>query len=648
MLKLPRKLELYPRDYIRQQPWRVFVCASLLLISAVLCGWGLIEIEKPWDTEVAVKLAREENPKLKDLISFGIWWACLVNIFISLGLLAAMRLWLRPVDGHFLPAIPEKAKTGWLAVNRYPFWVLLIVIIAITALQRAPRLEHSLWNDEEYQLRRYTWGEPAEPRADNLMADPTDWDEVIFLNRVNNHIPFSILGRLSLDIWRATGGDERSPLHFSEAAFRMPSYLGGLLAIVPLILLPALAGLPRTALIGGAVIAWHPWVLRWTVEGRGYALMMLFILLALLSLLFAVRTGRWRWWLAFAACQFLYVLSFPGAVYVAIASNLFLGFYLLIHYKAWKWHESPEFWKGQAPRWVVANVISAGVFLLIYAPSIPQTEVYLATHEVARREMQLSWFQDVLAHVLIGTMWRTDSVPFDLVSRVGGDAQVYAILAGLSVLIVIGSTVLLKRSALIGGLILSVLLAAVIAFEHNATHGHWLYSWYLLYTVVPWWLCVFAAFEWGSVFAQREKADSTRAQTIFTFSIMMIFAAMAIALYAESARYQMFHNRQPLSAASIVPSNAYAASLGISAEQFASYDPDIKSIKSMEEWEDLATKAETEGALLFLVVCGGPTNDPGDWRIFEQIRSRYLLIPKDTQPGLESMFDVQVFEYAGK
>lgn len=97
-------------------------------------------------------------------------------------------------------------------------------------------------------------------------------------------------------------------IDLSPEMMRLPSLLAGL-ASIPLVYLLGARTLGRPAgVVAATLVALSPFMIFYSTEARGYALMMALVLAASLSLLNALETRRTRWWAAYAvlsaACMY--------------------------------------------------------------------------------------------------------------------------------------------------------------------------------------------------------------------------------------------------------------------------------------------------------------------------------------------------------
>lgn len=158
----------------------------------------------------------------------------------------------------------------------------------------------------------------------NLYGDSVFGDELSTLWIVQNH---SFLETVSV-----VHGDAEitPPLYFLLAwltthlgsapeLVRLPALVAGTISI-PLTYMFGLRTLGRaTGVAAALVIAISPYLTFLSADGRGYALMIFFLLCSSLALLAALRTGKMRWWVAYAACACLAMYSHYTATFILVA-----------------------------------------------------------------------------------------------------------------------------------------------------------------------------------------------------------------------------------------------------------------------------------------------------------------------------------------
>ena len=92
-------------------------------------------------------------------------------------------------------------------------------------------------------------------------------------------------------------------LDLTPELFRAPSLVAGVVSI-PLVYLVGLRTVGRpAALVGAATITLSPFLIYYSTEARGYALMMAFVVASTLALLVAAESGRAFWWVVYAVCS---------------------------------------------------------------------------------------------------------------------------------------------------------------------------------------------------------------------------------------------------------------------------------------------------------------------------------------------------------
>lgn len=105
---------------------------------------------------------------------------------------------------------------------------------------------------------------------------------------------------------------------------RAPSLLAGA-ASIPVIYLLGLRTVGRpAALVAAALTALSPFLIYYSAEARGYALMMVLVALSTLAMLVAVDTRRSRWWIVYAGCSCAAVYSHYTSVFVLGPAFLWL------------------------------------------------------------------------------------------------------------------------------------------------------------------------------------------------------------------------------------------------------------------------------------------------------------------------------------
>ncbi len=363
---------------------------------AVAAGGGLVYAfiaQKPWATGVAADLAAGRIPEVRDCVVWGFWWASLLTAAVGAILALTVPLWTRPITGRWEVALPGESP-----LSRRVFAGIVAGIVAVSAVAAWPRLHHSLWGDEESAVARYVVGftMPKDPEnLDGPLRHPSvRWSETAFGDQGggNNHYLYSLLARAVHEAWRSLG--KHRPWEFDEAVLRSVPFVAGLLALWAWASVGRRLGRPRAGLTAAALMACHPWQVRFCTEARGYSLMMLFFGLMWWALIAAIETGTAWSWTAFAAAELATLHAWKGMIYPLAALNLVLGGCL--------WRKRAAF-PDRFPRWLVASAIAAASFIWLTLPAQPQiaaTRAKIAGH--GNQPFTPVWAADLLGETLTG------------------------------------------------------------------------------------------------------------------------------------------------------------------------------------------------------------------------------------------------------
>lgn len=491
-------------------PSRADLITAGLILTAALFFW--LQAHDTMGAAVALKTAAGRTPSLKDYTATGLFYGILAGLGALLVLALSRKLWAAPLDKGPVPLAPHLARN---------FFMPLLAIALLAGALRFPRLSTSLYADEAYTLQNYVMGKFDIRKAWPPEFEPAGWNQTFFGNKeANNHILFSVAGRACLDLWRSLAGAERHA--FNETAFRLPSFLAGTASVPLLALLLAMAGLPRSGLAAGFLLALHPWHIRYSGEARGYAFTIFFILLGLLFLQLASRRGEWKHLAGYAACQFAALASFPGALHLLLP----LGIGTLLWF--WLTPAAPRPRWAMAARLAAANLMAAIPFAVLYGPSLPQIARYLALDR-AKGGINGAWLANEWGLFTLGMPWRSDNPANPLlvsVSSTPGLAGWLALLLAVSILpllFVWG----LRRLAVAGGaaLLLGAGSAAsvLISILHSALTGALLYPWYLIHAL-PGFVAAIAAGIEGPGVALSRTLRLPAASRVWTGLMVLAFA----------------------------------------------------------------------------------------------------------------------------
>lgn len=339
--------------------------------------------------------------KFSHIIAVGLWRGGLIHIAISTLILLTIRWWDRK-DPATLPTqfpAPEK-RPQW-------FWPLLSIILVSSLFLRWPRMDDSYWGDEGQALRFFAHGKYFPLYGHNfqgpLKFEPVRWTHVFWDDQTGgNHYLFSIIHKLTTDAWRSFNG---LPIDsFSETVSRLPLLLAGLGSIIAIALFLSWLGRPRAGLIAALYLAVHPWHIRYSTEARGYVLMLLFFILAIWALLYALRSGTWKSWVLFAITELLAIYSWKIAILPFAAINGCLILWLLLDRR----HGNLSARFTTVIRLMLVNLTAGAVFVFLVMPCTLQSP--RAVHHIKGKPMDQRWLDNCVCGIFTGNRWHRDAL----------------------------------------------------------------------------------------------------------------------------------------------------------------------------------------------------------------------------------------------
>ena len=594
---------------------------SLLLLTG-LCLHRTLDGPKPWVKEVTKRLADGKDLRAKEHGIIGVWWGCTISTALGGLLLLTSPLWMP--GGRNAPRRPGLPPSH----SGPAFHLILMMILTGAVVIRAPELTHSLWNDEEYALRRYFHGEQVVQPDNSLAFEKVTWDETLFHNfNGNNHLLQSTLARLSLDAWQFLRGKPEET--FSETVIRLPSFIAGLFTIIAL----ALAGVemrkPSIGLGAAALLTLHPWHVRYAVEARGYSMMLFFIMVALLALLHALRRDKVSSWLLFALAQASFLLCFAGSLYVAVALNL-LALWEILRRREYR----------RIRTLIGFNLIATIPVLIWMLPSLPQLIEFLSREKVLNTPIGVEWARDIGSHLAagvlyanplpdlhLGTSWIAQQVSPSWIPLLGYTLPILALSGFFMALISPPSSRLFVWVPLLGGL---------IAIAHNIAAGQSMLSWYLLYLLLP--LCLAIPLACHALLPWSDRTAPG--------AIMLLVALFGITTKDARSRF-VEHDRQPIHDAVASYREQYpealAITFGVSDRQLHSYDPRAVVVEKPEQLEALIRLAREDKRPLMAVICGGATTQERLPELTQRVTTSGDFKSHAQLPGLEAMFSYQIW-----
>lgn len=315
------------------------------------------------------------------------------------------------IDGLVLTGISFTAEwwfRGWQATVKEPLardrtkvtqYILLAAIMLFTIVLNAPRLTQSLWGDEEWTMRHNVVGDYIVTKEGALKFKPVTWGEATWSYlSPNNHCTFSLLSKASHTLLYRSQ-NSRDALYFSEIAMRMPSFIAGLLALFLVYQLMSELGFPRAGIIAAALLSLHPWFVRYSTEARGYGLLFVLWPLALLMLLRGLRTGEWRWWIAFGLCQWFLLSTWMLQIHWVLAMNMAAVGCL------WGRRDDPH--RVLFRRWLFGCLIGVLLTLPTLLPAVPQILAWMQGERAMANEPPWRWCIEAATWLLTGQGWHT-------------------------------------------------------------------------------------------------------------------------------------------------------------------------------------------------------------------------------------------------
>lgn len=276
----------------------------------------------------------------------------------------------------------------------------LLALMLFSVVMNFPRMHLSLWGDEEWTLRHNVVGEFRwSAKSDKLKFYPVSWGEAVWDYRTpNNHGFFSLLAKISHTFFYRPQNTPES-LPFREWTLRMPSLLAALLALALIYAVMRELGQAEAGVVAAALLALHPWFVRYSTEARGYGLLFALWPLALLLLLQGLRTGRLRWWLGFGVCQGLLLWTWVLQLHWVVALNLSaLG--LILARK-----DDPK--RMLLRRWLAGCLTGALLALPALLPAMPQILEWMQSSRATASGPPWAWCGDSACWLLSGDAWKT-------------------------------------------------------------------------------------------------------------------------------------------------------------------------------------------------------------------------------------------------
>lgn len=463
---------------------------SSLLIAGLFLFEYLGDLKHPSQTPWFQDLAANRRHTFKTFLSVGLWYGTLIHLVLICCVLATVRWWGKSRPAHFPVTLGTSS-------HRYDkaFWVILVILCVAAGAVRWPKMSLSYWGDEGWAVAPYVYGKHVPVDADDpqgaLKYKPVSWLNTAFDDRTcGNHYLFSLAQRGTLTAWRWF--KQLPEEAFDETLSRLPPFAAGIASLFTLAAMLRWLGRPVAGLGAAFIMALHPWHLRYSTEARGYTLMLFFLILCCWLGFAALRYGKWRWWLGFGLAEFLCMYSWKGVMYPLAAANLVLLLWI------WWGKTNPIAVpsggqrSGSAWRWIVANLLAAGLFINLVYPCLLQVkDAKEHLIQLSGRPMGRIWLDNSISGIFTGMAWHVEDRdnPTEVVlSRQLQDKPLETSLelTALAALLATGLLGLTKSRPGLALINLSFFASGIFGawFFRYVIDAEWI-SWYFLFLIFP-------------------------------------------------------------------------------------------------------------------------------------------------------------------
>ncbi len=631
-----------PREWTWQ--WEALVFGAI----ALFCGGYALFGKKPSETGMGERHAAGKPAFLADYMDAGFWWAAVIVGWLALLLAVTAWIWAREADVAELPFVPKPGRPS------RRFVVILLVILAAACVPRIMRMNHSFWGDEAWWYVDLVGGRYTVLEDDSLKFKRHSWTISAFFDKsLNNHYLYTIVARGFDNAWRGLSGAE--PHQFSEAAVRVPALIAGLAGIAVSALLLRRMGHGRAGLVFAALLAFHPWHIRYSSEARGYSFLLLFLVLVLWFLFEALESGRWRWWVLFAVAQFGALYSWKGAVHPLAAVNL-VAFTLILGRRG--------IGAGgilQIGRWGAANVMSLMAFVPLFMPAVFQIQRKLETSIQERGSVGADWFLNISSRLLRGTDWTAQKFesPFDSMHEFVSETHGLGLIPLLVVvaLLAFGICTLWKKREVAGLFVAAPFFGALLALAHFQLKGNYLQLWYVFYAMPS----VMALIAFGVEGAAEKWGGERRGRAVAVHgAAALAFIIVAGGPVADFGRHPVQdprgasdvtrytgEGRWHLGPSEIVTVGIYRRSVLYDPRirQFLVIDGKKHRLRTPELLQRVMRDCDREGKALRVSMANIRFAEADNAGFVELVRDPRYFTPLRTFPAVEDYIAIETYEY---
>ena len=606
----------------------VLVTRFVLLALMAFVAIALVLAPKPWE--------QPQLGKLEDFVRVYSWWAGLINLVPLACLALTTGRWLRP-----LPARPANGASPRLSKG---FCFCVAGAMAACAILGYPRLGQSLWEDEEYSVRRCIVGGHRVQEDGTVVVKRLPWKVTLWnYASTTNHIFQSILSRLSHSAWRTVA--RPTGLQLSEAATRLPSYLSGILLVGVIALLAARFGLAWEGALAAWLIAIHPWHLRFATEARGYGLIAFLIPVSCLLAVQALNKGQWKWWIALAMVNFALLYTWPPTLFTVLILNVCIAVSLLTE---------EQFSSDRTVlvlRWLVSGTFAGMVFLQLFLPCLPGLLGYLKS--VRDFDGHAFFLKNVGTLFLTGSLWTRSGLSTTPYMEYLPHATAHPVVFSAAIVLAVGLFALgvfrlwiVKPRA--RWLVVVLVLPGLLTYAYAVLRHKMLMEWYVGFMLPGVALMVAAGAFW--VFSPLRRFPAARwAGAVLAVLLVCAFAALSnparvflLTWGAERYRESALATRPSLDPNS--PENLKIMTAATVQPPYV-YDPRVRRAQTVEQYASLMKEADERGVPLY-VNNGFPSalkiDFPG---VFAMLEDPAVFEPVGYFTGIDVMLDRIVHRY---
>jgi 4-amino-4-deoxy-L-arabinose transferase-like glycosyltransferase len=610
--------------------------------TAILTGAivAALRLDNPIEKGLIAKLTSGAKLSVKESITTGWFGAAIGLIILSAILLVTAPWWSRPADRLGPdPRFSFPARGPWLIVA-------LLAAMVLGGFMRWNFAHGSLWWDERAVLGTVFYDQSDPPQ---LIHKPVGWDKTFYYYyKPTNHVPFSVLSRLSLIAWQKLTG--KQPHEFDEFIFRLPNYLAALASIFLIGWLLAEWGFPRAGTFAAFLLAVHPWHIRYGVDARSFSLLFLLTLLSCLWLTRALRDGSWRGFLPFGISQGVILWTFPYAVYLCVTLGIAALLVLLTRQTIWDERAI------RLGRLIVGWCAGAALLFPLIGPHVPQM---MAWTDVKGSAMITPYFlKELWAALSTGIPFQLPANPGyetlpDITSLAAENAVLLpVVLAAIPALCGAGLLGLWYRSTGAFAILLALALAAPLALLVGYLGTHYFYTRYVIYALAA----VILAAAIGIEAASGLPGNAPSRKSMIAWGLhLILFAGFILVAWPQikvlrtrsySPNREVAHYLRDLAGKD--PHSILAAGFNLGGDMPAVYNPALLWVENMSDLIPLTERSNRERKPLYVFYGYDAFNrwdEPDPFRFFDN--PRFFELVKDFE-GIEPQFYYRVFRYTGK